>query len=125
MIDRGPIDGRYPAVFCFRKRYDAIDQQFIELALRIHIIRVQGQEQALAQLDLLLRQILHGADAIQPNAALRVGVVEVRVDSWLRHAVPAFPFPAILPRRNELVRLRIHLDPHVLVLVKQPLVVHL
>ena len=55
MADRRPIDGRYPAVFFLREGHDAINQQFIQLALVIHIIRIQSQEQPFPQLDLHLR----------------------------------------------------------------------
>jgi len=80
MMDRGPIDGRDPAMFLFRKGHNPIDQQFVQLALLVQIIRAQSKDQSLAQLDLLLREIFHGPYTIQANAALGVRIVEVRVD---------------------------------------------
>jgi hypothetical protein len=85
MVDRVPIDGCNPAVFFFRKGHNPIDQQFIQLALIIQIIRIQSKDQSLAQLNLLLREIFYGSITVQPDAALGVCVVEVRVDLWLHH----------------------------------------
>jgi hypothetical protein len=73
-------------MFVRRERHDPVNQQFIELALVIQIIRVQCKDQSLAQLHLLLREIFDGPGAIQPNTAFGVRVVEIHIDSWLYHA---------------------------------------
>jgi hypothetical protein len=90
MMDCGPIDAGYPAVFFFRKGYDPIREQFIQLALAIQIIRIQSEDQSLAQLHLLLREVLDRSDTIQANSALRIRVVEIGVDFWLPHAASPF-----------------------------------
>src|SRR6266851_9284043 len=61
--NRGPIDGHYPAVFFLREGHDPIGQQFIQLALVVQVIRIKRDDQPLAQLDLLLRQVFHGSVA--------------------------------------------------------------
>src|SRR6266480_1334169 len=67
MADRVPINGCYPAVFIVRKRYGSVNDQLIELAVVIEVVRIQREDHSLAQLHSQLSKVFHGADTIHPH----------------------------------------------------------
>jgi hypothetical protein len=60
MTDSRPVDGRHPTVPDWIVVHYPFHAQFVRLALIVGVVTVEGEGQAIVQLEPVLRQILPG-----------------------------------------------------------------
>src|ERR1700730_11166895 len=82
-----PIDGRHPTILRVIEMYHPVRQEFVRLAIVCGIIGVQSQGHPLAKLERLSFQVLTRSGAGQAQAVFIVEVLEIGVNTWVRHDV--------------------------------------
>src|SRR4051794_32081742 len=87
MMNAGPVDRRHPAVLVIRVRHDAVGAQLVRTPLVVGVVRIQGENQAVAEFDVLPGQVFDGADAVQTEPPFGVGILKVRINSWMCHCI--------------------------------------
>jgi hypothetical protein len=85
MADCRPIDGCDPTLLIRVVMDDPFGGEFIRAALLIGVVHIEGQNHALAQLDLLTIQIFDRAGAGEPESVEVIQVLKISVNFRSRH----------------------------------------
>jgi hypothetical protein len=84
-FDLLPIDFCDPTLLLGRVNNPPVNDQSSFLIQFIRVIAVQGDVQAVAQVNLLAREIADGAHSIQADSALGIGIMKIGVNQWQLH----------------------------------------
>jgi hypothetical protein len=85
-----PIDGGHPTILGLVEMHHPVRQKFVGLAIVCGIVGIQRQGHPLVKLERLSFQVPTRAGAGQAQAVFIIEVVEIGVNSWVRHDVNPF-----------------------------------